>query len=77
MHTFIADLFAQVGMSPKRSVELADYLVCIDLRCVFSHGISIRDEHREALDAAAAKFGIETPFDRYESSRFDSSTTGH
>ena len=41
------------------------------------HGIPVRDEHREVLDAAAVELGIETPFDRYEGSRFDSSTTRH
>lgn len=40
MHVFVGDLFAQVGMTPERSAEMADYLVRSDLRCVFSHGTS-------------------------------------
>jgi LDH2 family malate/lactate/ureidoglycolate dehydrogenase len=40
MRSFIGDLFAQVGMTPERSAEMADYLVRSDLRCVFSHGTS-------------------------------------
>ena len=40
MRAFVASIFLQVGMTPERSAELADYLVRSDLRCVFSHGTS-------------------------------------
>ncbi len=40
MRFFVGDLFAQVGMTPERCAEMADYLVRSDLKCVFSHGTS-------------------------------------